>query len=619
MNSRTLVAIVGVVALAAIAIGGLYFLGYEPEWPEDDSEYTAKTIDAYMYSTDEKDKKTIDIRYYADSPNVPYVDVSQYYKLLQKESISARHKGDGVFTLENERHGAGSATLDTNVPSLTSKDYYSFTAVTDVNYIDDSDTWIPFVKGVSDKVVKACQPVTIDLSKYGIKVHLDKENRKVWMPFQTVADIFSGSANYYAEYLRDAVYFTDIRTVTENGLYLNDEKYLKRLVDSLYIDTDRPADLVEYNYNELCLLFDNFYGNPGKGELCALIKERGLDYALSHHDDTAGLIRDYLKSADSAEYLSGLESLYSYLYDGGHTNTSIWSTSVFDTIRKNGDIGFLERVAEMKSALEPPTHPDRSAAVKILRELRDESWEGMETLAEGFRYYEQGDTAVFSFDSFSLDFDGWDNYTSDGWKLPKDTIGCLYTALKKADSNPAIKKFVLDLSTNGGGYVADVMFINSLLTGKDTNESSVDVLTEQTVTSVVAADVNLDGKFNDKDHEKQFRFDYGILTSSCSFSSGNMLPVISQRDGIMILGQTSGGGSCSITVVSSADALPITMSSTIKSVVGYGEEGYDQNTVEFGAKPDHTLVKENPDGSFDYSGFYDIDAISRAMSQFYAS
>ena len=618
MSSKAIlmVAVVAVIAGAGCAI---YFMDTEPDWPEDDTQFETKELDAYMFDTDKDKMKKISIRYYEDAPNVPYAKLSQYYELLQREPITATHEGDGIFKLVNHKKHGGDAVLNLPEGKLTSGNYTMFTYITDA-YAEEEGASIPFIQTVGSELLNECQEFTLDFKKYGIEIHTDKSSKEIWMPFTTLADMFCGSSNYYAEYVSDAIYFLNSRTIMDKNMYYGDIDFMTRLADSVYTE-NRPADFVKYNYNELCLLYDHFNGNPGSGLISELLATHGLDYALQNYDDSTRLVRQYLNSSDPTEYLAGLACLSAYLDDGGHTNSSVWLMSVLMKIYSDhGDESrqFILDVQAKIDAISPPTPKDRQKLMADLAAIRDAAWSGMEILGEGARYYVQGDTAVFSFNEFSADTKAWTKYYEEDGDLPEDAIGYLYTALRKADADSNVKKFVIDLTTNSGGYVAEVMFINSLMTAQDTTLTQFNVSTKEVGAARIMSDVNLDRVFDEKDHEKQFRFDFGILTSTCSYSSGNMLPVISQRDGIMILGETSGGGVCSLAVAASADGLVQTMSSTDKVVVGYGEPGYDENTVERGATPDKVLVTYLSNGDIDYSKLYDLDAISKAMDEFYA-
>ena len=133
------------------------------------------------------------------------------------------------------------------------------------------------------------------------------------------------------------------------------------------------------------------------------------------------------------------------------------------------------------------------------------------------------------------------------------------------------------------------------------------------------SDINLDGKFDEKDHVKPYDLNFGAPTSFASFSSGNFLPVILKNQSVAIPGERSGGGVCNMIQAATADGLLITTSGYTKMIVGYGEAGYDEMTVEYGAAPDMDLVPKTPEGASDYSNIYNLDMISEGMNKFFAS
>ena len=79
--------------------------------------------------------------------------------------------------------------------------------------------------------------------------------------------------------------------------------------------------------------------------------------------------------------------------------------------------------------------------------------------------------------------------------------------------------------------------------------------------------------------------------------------------GMPVLGETSGGGTCAVTKHATPDGFIYQISSGLCRFVD--DEG---NTCDQGVSVDIPLT----DGS-GYKGFYDIDAISRAMNAFYVA
>jgi len=88
-----------------------------------------------------------------------------------------------------------------------------------------------------------------------------------------------------------------------------------------------------------------------------------------------------------------------------------------------------------------------------------------------------------------------------------------------------------------------------------------------------------------------------------------MLPVYAKDEGIMIIGEKSGGGICGLMIGSTADGLFGTYSSYSAGATKSGKD------LEAGAEPDKVLIDST---TTDYSVLYDIDTLSKAMNDFYA-
>lgn len=609
--------VIAVVAVMGAASAQVLFAEDRLEWPDDDARYEQRDLPAYMFGPEEKDRSTIAVRFYENAPNVPYVDICGYYMRLQDSGMTVRHLGDGLFELTNGSVGGGKARVDTVRGTITSDDLTAFTLIKDPD-AGDSGLDSRLVRTVSEGPLNNPDRVAIDLGSYGIVTHTDRGSKTLWVPFQTAADLFLNPNNLYASYVGGAVYFFNSSTLDRYGLYLKDTQYMGYIDQLMGEDRTRPADLVEYTYGELCMLFENLFGNPGKGEMSALLAEKGLDAALESHSDASRMIRSYLRSSDYGEYCAGLWKLYTLIFDGGHTQTHLGPVSFVRYLYMHTfDLELPDRIEDLAKGIPSPEVSDNSELRKALDTYRTQVWD-IQYLSGGTMYVEKGDTAVFSFDDFDYADDEWAVYFKEGGDLPGDCIGQLYVALEKAASNPEIRNFVIDLTTNTGGFVTDVAFMRSLMTAQDVRVQQYDTRTGVVNEILLASDINLDGKYDDGDHVMPYDFNYGILTTTASFSCGNYLPVSAQRDGIMILGETSGGGSCTVSFATAAEGLQMTVSSYNKLVVGYGDEGFDVNAVERGAAPDAVLVTVDEQGDVDYSGIYDLDVISQRMNGFYS-
>jgi hypothetical protein len=203
--------------------------------------------------------------------------------------------------------------------------------------------------------------------------------------------------------------------------------------------------------------------------------------------------------------------------------------------------------------------------------------------------------------------EGWKEWTP-GDPYPDDSISHFVTALNMAKADPAIRNFVIDLSANSGGYVAVVMYMLGVITGDYVDFREMDVQTGAVKITRILIDTNLDGKCDEADLGKKYDFDFAMLTTCLSFSSGNMLPVYAKDEGVMTIGERSGGGICSVMLGSTSDGFISSCSSYSAAATKSGAD------VEAGAAPDKVLIDSS---TTDYSVLYDIDEIGRSMNDFY--
>ncbi len=248
------------------------------------------------------------------------------------------------------------------------------------------------------------------------------------------------------------------------------------------------------------------------------------------------------------------------LDDGGHTSFFEYTDSAYleddfalslQALQDTYDPGAGKRTAST------------AAAAKGVRAARTEK------LGDA-SYMEQGDTAIFVFDQFVLDLDGWNEYYNNGGDLPveTDTYAAFHAALDKAAANPEIKNFVIDLSANEGGESFSMSAMVSLICGESDIRFEDTVTGERTCVSYLA-DTNLDGAIDEQ----------------------------------------SGGGSCSVQYCGMADGWLYTISNNIHLVNQAGED------IDSGVPVKENLVTEGENGSRDYSGFYDLDRIRNCINE----
>ena len=94
-----------------------------------------------------------------------------------------------------------------------------------------------------------------------------------------------------------------------------------------------------------------------------------------------------------------------------------------------------------------------------------------------------------------------------------------------------------------------------------------------------------------------------MLASRETFSSGNAMASVLSDKGIPVLGERSGGGSCSVQGNGTAEGWSYTISNNIHLINAAGED------IDAGVPVRAELVTVSDNGTRDYSAFYDFDRI----------
>ncbi|MBR1660190.1 MAG: S-layer homology domain-containing protein [Oscillospiraceae bacterium] len=593
----------------------LYRYTEELERPEEPS-YTEKEVPVLRESL--QSSETATLRFYEDMPNVPYMEITQYYNQFYligtdlKEGLSASRLGDH-YVLTNI--GGCTAEFDTRTDAIVTDDFIGF--VTPAYYLllsvnDESDENYPFLDSGSSTVVpETPTPLTLSMGKYSIDLRGGEDG--LYVPLATLSDLYATTALRYTVYNGEKLYAQDYMQVFQPDSALSkDEDFGTPLL------AGRAEDLAEFTYRELCFNIDTFYGRPGQEYIHDALEKGGLDDVLSaSYPD----VKEKLLATDFAGFFTGLNQLiHGLLFDGGHTaiasklveeNADALSETLLGLIGTDYGAAFGNMISDSLISM------FRLAA--------------REKVYNGDYYIEKGDTAMIRFDEFVVDMDGWKAYYAGKGELPLegDTLGTIYAGLQRAAANPEIRNVVFDISCNGGGDSGAMLAIEELMTG-DGHINYKSLLSGQTVTESYGVDLNFDGKFDEND--KPFtQFNYGVLTSHSSFSCGNAFPFFMKEHGAMILGIQSGGGACAIRICSIGGIECSTSSATSRIVTDKGE------TVDNGCPVDKEItvdlsmfdalssgeVGETDPEAFTnevskiFQTFYDIDTISAAMNEFF--
>lgn len=552
----------------------------------------------------QKSLGTVLLRFYNDMPNVAYISVSHFQEMMYPgTTIQVANNGDGKFMLTNP---FGTAKVDTEKDLFMSNDYEAFTNLMGMVQPGMPNTTydaLPIIRWKSLEASPAQVTVTLDYGKYGIDIREDGEN--VYFPFATIADLYTDG------YMHIAAFNGQTVMTAPNGAYSLDDGYPEFFITPI-LQEKRTSDMAEFSYKNLCFTMTNFFGYPGRTLLEKSMKEKGMDQALKDYGQAGQMTRELLLSTDMFNYISGTGALSYLLDDGGHTYTNV--TVISDM---TGDADFVDKLkpireTKLKEFLGycpeyQPINDKRNARVNIRNQLNTKR---KEKFGKGVHYVKVGNTVYCQFDSFLCDDSGWRKfYKGEGPrptidKFPNDWLVIIIDALEKAQNDPEVKNFIVDISTNGGGSSDVVVFLSSLFCNKP-DIYYENTLTGQKMKCTYEVDRNLDGKFDEKDKEVNINLNVGVLTSNYSFSCANMFPAMMKDYGVALIGQQSGGGSCCVLFNPSAEGFGYRYSTHRARLNNLKGENIDE-----GIMPDYQL--ENLDE------FFDIDKVGKLIEQFYA-
>ena len=543
-------------------------------------------------------QETVECTFFSDLPHIPYIPLERFYSVFMNGDMKVTRNGTR-YTYEDQQYGS-IAVADAEQDTLTSLDMADFLA-TPV-YKQQGG----LVMGGPDQLVKVeevayDQPavaVTLSMGQYGID--LREADGVLYFPFATVSDLFSNPDVQTAYYADDIIYYeADYEEL--NGGPLRGTTMTWPWI----LSAQREADMITFNYHELCFSIESFYGYPcSYNSFTDAMQKDGLDAALSVYEPE---VRSLLLSEKPGEYVAGLYRLFNILLaDGGHTGVAL--NGIFDNSRYKAAVSkdfFLYSHYTEHSGYYVEKNRRMVETYNTLSEQR------LKELGAG-GYYTKGDTALISFERFEVEYAQWNDYLSGNRKfMPDDTIGFVYRCLEQADKDPSVKNVVFDLSTNGGGDTIALEMLMCLIQG--TFECRFyNVLGQQTITQTTTADTNFDGVINEDDRITRYPYlRFAVLSSGYAFSCANIMTALMKESGCPVLGENSAGGACAVLIKATADGMSYNMSSYVRFVSTLTD------TVDDGITADISLVSESAGGQKDYSRFYDLSAISQAVNRYY--
>jgi|GEM_PF-1177076 len=600
--------------------------------------YTEKEINV-RYVDPSMDQKT-KLRFYEGSPDIPYMPIDEYYALLlngrsqepERYKLSVLHDNNlYVVTSPN-----GQADFDVVADTMETDNLSFF--ISTKTYEDgynalmgtDGCPWIQI-----EDVIPESDPVkvTVDFGKYHIDLRGDGD--KLYLPLPTLQDLFSDSDLLTSLYNRQDLF-------VYSGADGEDTKSFGLDTYEPCLKTDLGKEYAEFLYNELCFDYDVILGRPTRSSLERYYDlSKGLDAALESRP-LGKLIKQYFTDGTAVGYATGLSLFGRLTADGGHTTVGPFNSVNYD-LEKGTPVmpSWYNRVyMQVENALHKVERENYEEYVNAClgyrhhSEIRMDRKDGLGLNAtstanlRGEQTYKKiNSTAFILIDDYMGDctnLEAWNNYYAGTGALPfgpstGGAVACIYKGLLKAQADSSVKNVVVDLSSNTGGSVDEMMYLISLLTENKVGETTMSIAnraTGQLLTGKFKVDRNLDRVFDEKDaaFNPVAGKNIAVLMSQNGFSCGGISPIYLHDRGIFTMGDDSGGGCCSILYQHSGMGL-FTVRSSSDAVVDKNGKKIDE--VREGSC-DHKFEIKEKTGSYgtktlDFSSFFKIEEIERVL------
>ena len=510
--------------------------------------------------------------YFIDGGNVPFVpaeDVGMILELVDSSGTKPEYKAEGDHAIWSR--GAYSMDFDFANDTVTFNDFDEFFRQENRGLVDmvmGAENTYPLFERNGKSTDRYGKVLVMDLKPYGID--LVKTEKGYFVPLQTVSDIV-------CNYFDCPLYFNGEAVVASEGL--NDEERAIMQAGNW----QWTEDLADFSYRELCFVLDYQYG----------LKEiHGIESFDTLFAET-GLKAQFLGSGAAESDKALWQLIYFYLGDLHSQFTSLSPLSDREA--------FTDYVSGAGQGL-AASH--RNAAIAEFGAARNEAY------PDGIPAYEEiGDTAYITFDGFT-DPSAKTDYlapVTEADNSEKDTIRLIqYACSRILREGSPVKNVVLDLSMNGGGATIAAQYVMSAFLG-EADFSTRNKMTGAMSDAVYRADTNLDGAFDEKDSLAENGLKLYCIATPISFSCGNLVPcAFKATSKVTMLGQVSGGGSCSIHCFSTAYGTGFQISGYRRFSVMKNGSFYD---VDTGAEPHFYIA--------DPAKYYDREALTEFIHGLY--
>lgn len=423
---------------------------------------------------------------------------------------------------------------------------------------------------------------TFNYSKTSIRSF--KYNGEYYYPLGLYETVFNDSLSSHIYFNYKALYeYRDQEMLSQPLLKQEKEKSVFDEMSEVINGAKMPTQLAKYNRDLLYMYFDETYG---------LKRYKKINNMYDYFNNLK--VSDNLLSADGQERGYSYKNLLAS-FDDNHTGIIYGGSTAWDEYSKTNYGG--------------ENCVNRSKLTRELKTLRDEHLEEVNKEITEVEYSESGETAMFTFDSFSFADEKYFYSNKDTKEISPDayeydTYLLFKKRLSEIENKGGVKNVVLDISTNGGGVIG-VMW--KLLATISPNNYFEAYNYSQITNSVIKYEGSVDINGNDIFEENETygsKFKFYILGSDSSYSSANAFAFLAQKlKYATIIGSKTGGGECSVNQLLLPNGQRLCSSSTTH--LGF----YDSYLDEFigdedGAKSEIDIPKE-----FYYNIEYIEDAI----------
>ena len=525
---------------------------------DNDIELEEKNVEFNNLSEDYNIKDSNVNLYFYKGGNVPFINIESYYNMLDgyyelsKKEVSISENFNRLYIVDKSQ-SLIRTIFDWRYNTITFKNELS-------PYGMKSSEKTDFTSYYDCKLVKPIVSLEIEyyIGDYGIDILYNNGN--VLIPINILNII---NASYYnVIYNGEKLY----------GFYYDDN--LDNVYDVKLVGEKVPDDIVEESNNELFFLLNEKFGLKNYYNV--------TDYKSYISKE----VIDALKSNDAEIRNDALISVINKILDDPHSrmiNSSLYSTNKENLLNRkyyNSD----SRTIRVGTIINQLMNQDK------LSEKGDKP------------IYYKGDTLFITFSQFLVGkndevYESKGVYKEDAYL--KDTAALFYKALNDCKNNHSeVKNVVLDISYNGGGYVAAMYRALTFLSDNDIY-FGYSVGKDATEIYNLTGDPDMDGNY---DSDAFSNYNFYILQSEGTFSAANAFVAIARYSGVCkTIGKRSGGGMCPVMPYILTDGTQFTISdSSQQNAIRLSHDKYYVYEIESGAPVDIEL---------DYSDFNNLDKI----------